>query len=260
MPEISRHEPGSFCWIELGTNDAKAAKAFYGGLFKWSFQDDPAGPDSVYTTAKLRDREVGGLYQRDADQKNRGVPPRWLAYLAVQSADETAAAAKSLGASLQMEPFDVMDLGRMALLDDPQGAPFALWQAKSHPGSRLVNEFGSYGWVELGTNDVPAAIRFYTKVLGWETKVGPVGGIPYTQWKLGPGYAGGCRRLEPAWGITTPHWLVYFRVEDANAAAVTVAARGGRVLAPPHDLEGIGRYAVFADPQEAVFAVIELKR
>ena len=260
MPEISRHEPGSFCWIELGTTDAKAAKAFYGGLFGWTFQDDPMGPDAFYTTTKLRGKEVGGLYPYDSEQKKQGAAPHWLAYVAVASADEAAAKAKSLGASAPMAPRDVMDFGRMALLADPQGAVFALWQAKSHTGSRLVNEIGSYGWLELATSDVPAATVFYTKLFGWETKVGPVGGVPYTQWRLGPGYVGGCLKLDAARGGGTPRWLVYFRVEDCIAAAVTVAARGGSVLAPPRDLEGIGRTAVFADPQGAAFAVIELKR
>ncbi|HQR47096.1 MAG TPA: VOC family protein, partial [Thermoanaerobaculia bacterium] len=164
MPETSSHDPGSFCWIELGTTDAKAAKAFYGRLFGWTFSDVPAGSGS-YTLARRDGLDVSGLYAYDAGQRQRGVPPHWLAYVAVASADEAAARAKALGASELMAPFDAMDAGRMALLADPQGAVFALWQPKSHTGSRLVNETGSYGWVELAPGDDGAATDFYTQPL-----------------------------------------------------------------------------------------------
>jgi len=260
MPEIVRHEPGTFCWIELGTTDTKAAKTFYGGLFDWTFSDVPMGPDASYTLTHRGGLDVSGLYAYDAEQRKRGVPPHWLVYVAVASADEAAERAKSLGATIPMAPMNVMDVGRMALIQDPQGAVFAVWEPKSHAGSRLVNEIGSYGWVELQTTDDAAARDFYSRLFGWEVKVGPVGGAPYTQWKWGDGYVGGCMKLDPAWGPLPPHWLLYFRVESCNATTADVMGRGGRVVAAPRDIAGIGRIAVFADPQGAVFAVIELRR
>jgi len=258
MPEIARHDPGNFCWIELGTIDAKAAKAFYGGLFGWTFQDDPTGPDSFYTTTKLGGKEVGGLYEYDAAQKKRGVPPHWLTYVAVASADDAAAKAKELGATVTMAPFDVMDLGRMALLQDPQGAAFAIWQAKKHFGSRIKNETGTYGWNELATTDDAAARDFYTKLFGWSAKLESGGGMNYTEWQHGGTSIGGCMKLDPAWGPVPPHWLVYFMVDDCDAGTAKAASLGGSVRVPPMTIEKVGRFAVLADPSGAVFAIIRL--
>jgi hypothetical protein len=259
MPETARHEPGSFCWIELGTNDAKAAKAFYGALFGWTFKDDPMGPEAFYTTTKLGGKEVGGLYEYDAAQKKSGLPPHWLTYVAVANADEVTAKAKSLGANLMMEPFDVMDFGRMALLQDPQGATFAVWQAKSHPGSRIKDETGTYGWNELSTTDDVGARDFYTKLFGWGAKASTDAGMAYTEWQNGGTSIGGCLKLDPAWGPVPPHWLVYFMVDDCDASAAKTASLGGSVRVPPMDIPNVGRFAVLADPTGAAFAIIRLK-
>ena len=129
MTVVTRHEPGSFCWAELATTDGDAAKRFYGGLFGWAGEDSPAGPDMIYTMLKKNGKSVGALYKIRPEQK--GMPPNWMTYVTVASVDETAKKAKDLGGKLLMEPFDVMDVGRMTVVQDPQGAMFSLWQPKT---------------------------------------------------------------------------------------------------------------------------------
>src|SRR6185436_8766513 len=153
MAEVTRHEPGNHCWSELATSDPAAAKKFYGGLFGWDAEDTPAGPDMVYTTLRLRGREVGALYKQNQAEADQHVPPHWNVYIAVESADATAARAKELGGKVLMEPFDVMEHGRMAGVQDPTGGTICAWQARNHVGARLVREPGAACWCELYTTD-----------------------------------------------------------------------------------------------------------
>jgi len=122
MPEVTKHDPGRFCWIELATTDPEAAKRFYGDLFDWSAEDRPAGEGMLYTMLRLHGKEVGGLYRLDDQRRQAGVPPHWFTYVLVKSADESAKKAASLGGTVVQEAFDVMDVGRMAVIQDPTGA------------------------------------------------------------------------------------------------------------------------------------------
>src|SRR5437660_632531 len=118
--------PGTFCWAELATTDGPGAKKFYCELFGWEADDRPIGPDMVYTMLKLDGKDVGALFQKDDSMKN--VPTNWAQYISVTSADETAAKAQSLGGTVMQGPFDVMEFGRMAVILDPAGAAFCIWQ------------------------------------------------------------------------------------------------------------------------------------
>src|SRR2546425_5023173 len=122
MTYIDKHPAGSFCWIELATTDQKAAKDFYGSLFGWSPQDSPIGPNEFYTIFKLEGRDAAAGYTLRAEQREQGVLPHWMVYIAIDSADQAAGKAKELGGTVVVPPFDVMDLGRMAVIHDPTGA------------------------------------------------------------------------------------------------------------------------------------------
>src|SRR5207253_2627713 len=128
MPNVDAHQPGSFCWVELGTSDQPGAKRFYNELFAWTANDVPIGPDDFYTMFQLRARDVAAAYTLRADQQERGVPPHWMLYVATKDADSTSEKAASLGAKILAPPFDVFDVGRMAVIQDPTGAVFAIWQ------------------------------------------------------------------------------------------------------------------------------------
>jgi predicted enzyme related to lactoylglutathione lyase len=144
MQETPAYAPGTFCWVELATSDSAAAKKFYTELFGWSFTDNPMGPDMVYTMLQLDGKEVGALFGMDKEMESMGVPPNWLSYVSVTNADETSAKATDAGATLLKGPFDVATYGRMAVIQDPTGAVFALWQPATHIGSGITNVPNSF--------------------------------------------------------------------------------------------------------------------
>ena len=255
MPVVTKHEPGSFCWPELATSDAGGAKSFYKGVFGWDANDSPAGPDMVYTMLQKSGKNVGALYGLGAQQK--GVPPHWNIYVAVASADETAKKAKGLGGKVLMEPFDVMDIGRMAIIEDRQGARICIWEAKKHIGAEVVNEPNSLCWAELDTNDTSSAGSFYTALFGWGKKGGgqAANETEYIEWQLGGKSIGGMMTIPKEWGPVPPNWLVYFAVADVDATAKKTGELKGAAIVPPTDIPDMGRFAVLRDPQGAVFAV-----
>lgn len=258
MQESPEYAPGTFCWVELATTDGEAAKKFYAGLFGWSFDDHQMGPDGVYTMVKLDGQDLGGLFQMPAEMSQQSIPPNWLSYALVASADESAAKAKELGATLMKEPFDVMDVGRMAVVQDPTGAVFALWQAGTNKGSGIVNVPNSVCWNELATPDVEKAGDFYTGLFGWGKNVQQMGPMTYTSFMNGERPAGGMYTPPPEMGEMPPHWLVYFAVDDTDAMVARAAELGATTCAPPMDIPGTGRFAILQDPQGAAFAIIKL--
>ena len=257
MAVVTKHEPGSFCWPELGTTDDGAAKKFYTTLFDWSFEDSPAGPDMIYTMLKKKEKSVGALYKLGAQQQ--GVPPHWNIYVAVASADETAKKAKELGGKVLMEPFDVMEFGRMAIIQDKQGATLCVWEAKKHIGAEIINEPGSLCWAELDTTDMKSAESFYTALFGWGVKRGgeAANETPYTEWQRGGSSIGGMMTIPKEWGPVPPNWLVYFMVSDVDATVKKAGELGGHPIVPPTDIPKTGRFSVVGDPQGAVFAVFK---
>jgi len=257
MATETRHAPGTFCWPELATLDQPGAKKFYTSLFGWSFHDTDMGPDGTYTIFQDRDADVAALYTMREEEKKMA-PPHWNSYVAVESADQTAAKVKQLGGQVIVEPFDVMDMGRMAVLMDPQGAVFQVWQAKKHGGARL-NDVGSLCWTELMTTDPQTAETFYTGLFPWKTETMKAStGAPYTIFKRGGEVGvGGMMKIEPRMGPMPPHWYPYFAVSDCDATVAKATSLGARTLMPPTDIPNAGRFAVLMDPQNAPFAVIK---
>jgi predicted enzyme related to lactoylglutathione lyase len=258
MQETPNYAPGTFCWIELGTTDGEAAKKFYTELFGWDHNDIPMGPAGVYTMLKQDDKDVGAMYQMPPEMTTQGVPPHWMSYASVNNADESAAKAKELGATLMKEPFDVFDVGRMAVIQDPTGAVFAIWQAGTHRGAALVNQPVSLCWNELTTKNTEKAGEFYSGLFGWQRDPQQMEGMVYTMFVNNGQPAGGMYEPTPEMGDVPPHWLAYFAVNDADATATKAAELGGKVCLPPTDIPNIGRFAVIQDPQGAAFAVIKL--
>jgi predicted enzyme related to lactoylglutathione lyase len=257
MQETPEYKPGTFCWVELGTSDSAAAKTFYTQLFGWEYQDHPMGPGMTYTMLKLNGQDVGALYELMPEMKAQGVPPHWLSYVAVNNADETAEKAKAQGATLMKEPFDVMTEGRMAVIQDPTGAVFAIWQAMNHKGSAARMVPNSACWNELGTNDTKKAGEFYSNVFGWGQEGFPGSPIEYTVFKNGADGAGGMYQITPEMGPIPPHWLVYFAVEDCDAKVQKATELGASIMKPAEDIPGVGRFAILLDPQRAAFALLK---
>jgi predicted enzyme related to lactoylglutathione lyase len=255
MPLMESYAPGTFCWADLGTPDARAAKRFYTSLFGWTPEDRPMGPDASYTMLTLDGHAVAALYQQDPVQQ--GGPGHWLSYISVEAADDAARRARELGATVLMDAFDVLDVGRVALVQDPTGAVVALWEPRQHAGAGVVGEPNSICWNELGTTDPARARAFYTGLFGWAAE-SPAGSGSYVMFTSRGTPRGGMTEIAPSWGPVPPHWLVYFAVSDCDGRTALAQSLGGGVRVPPSDVSGVGRFAVLADPQGAVFAVMEL--
>jgi predicted enzyme related to lactoylglutathione lyase len=174
--------------------------------------------------------------------------------VSVDDIEATTAKVAAAGGTVIAPPFDVVDAGRMSVIQDPTGAVLLPWQAKNHIGARLVNEPGAFAWSELTTPDVPKAAAFYEKVLGWGS-VTHGEGMPYTEFTLdGTSIAGA---MNPPMPGIPPNWGVYFSVADTDATVAQAKALGGALFAGPMDIEP-GRFAVLADPQGAIFSVIKM--
>lgn len=256
MSERTSYAPGTPSWVDLSTPDQDAAEEFYGPLFGWTFDpgEDPEATGG-YRSAVLRGQPVGGTMKI----MQEGQPPAWSTYISVEDADATIEAAKANGGSVAVEPMDVLDIGRMAIFVDPTGAFCGIWQPKSFHGAGLVNEPGAFSWNELETRDPAAAKSFYGAVFGWEFEDLEFEGMgPYTNITLAGDPIGGMANISGRVPDEVPaHWMVYFAVEDADAAAEQIQSAGGQISFGPVDIPA-GRFAMASDPWGAGFALIEL--
>jgi uncharacterized protein len=295
MPERDGYVPGVPCWVDVSEPDAEAAVDFYGGLFGWEFEDVmPPGSEGKYFIARSQ-ATSSSIFDTSGEPRSGDVaavrsipeaaPPAamWNTYFWVDSADEAASKARAAGGGVVTEPFDFMDACRTAVLTDPEGAAFCVWEAREHKGARLVNDPGSLVFNGLNTRDVEAARSFYGSVFGWQT--GAIGGGA-EGWTL-PGYgawlerehhphlrkrmaeAGAPEGFEDVVASiipiaddqpdTPPHWSVTFAVADADATAAKATELGGTVIVPPFDAPWSTpkytiRMTVIGDPQGATFS------
>ena len=272
MPERDRYIPGVPCWVDTQQPDPEAALPFYSGLFGWEFENGmPEDAEGVYYMARIRGGDVAAISSTPP-----GAPPMamWNTYVAVADADASAAKVRDAGGTVFMDPFDVMDAGRMAVITDPEGATLSIWQPNQHRGSKIVNEHGSVNFNVLATRDLERAKAFYGDVFGWQTLQLPAG----VMWTL-PGYGDHLESFTPGLrkgmadmgapdgfidvvaavnpiatdDSTTPvQWNVTFAVDDIEAIAKMAKELGGEVIAGPFDAPWC-RMAVVKDPQGATF-------
>jgi uncharacterized protein len=266
MSERDGYEPGVPCWVATVHHDPKEAVGFYTDLFGWE-ATNVTSPESSseYYVCKLRSRDVAAI-----SSERGGAPsvPAWNTYIWAESADDTVFKVIDAGGSVVSEPFDRLDVARVALVADPAGAVFGVWQPGEHRGARLVNEPGAWSMSQLNTRDPEGAKAFYGRVFGWETDEFDMGGGLITLWRL-PGYVGGEPEqpvsrevvgvMVPMSGDRSPedvsaYWSVDFWVDDVDAAADKAAALAGEVKMWPFHTS-VGRTAILADPQGAVFSV-----
>lgn len=259
MAEVTEHAPGTFSWTDLATTDPEGAKAFYTGLFGWNATDMPAGEGMTYTMLDKSGKNTAGLYDMGEEMKGHGVPPHWTAYVSVASADESAKKAEELGGKLMMPAFDIMDAGRMAVVEDPSGGKLALWQAKGHIGSQIENEPGAMCWNELATNDIEAAGTFYKGLFGWTDSKMPMSeGAEYTMFHQGEAMTGGMMVTPAEWGDAPPMWMVSFLVENLDDSLNKVKSLGGKQATPSVEIP-FGKFSFIQDPQGAYVALFESK-
>ncbi len=272
MPERDGYIAGVPCWVDTSQPEPDAAAGFYGGLFGWEFEDAmPAGSPGRYLIARLRGGDVAAV-----SSQPEGAPPKavWNTYIWVEDADESAAKTREAGGSVLVEPVDVMDAGRMAMLADPEGAAFCVWQAMEHRGAQIVNESGALNFNVLNTRDPEAAKRFYGAVFGWATL--DLGSGEFWTLRaygdhleeLTPGTRErtaqlGAAGFEDVVAAITPiardeantdaSWSVTFSTDEADATAAKAVEFGGTVLVAPLDAP-YSRVTVLRDPQGATFS------
>jgi predicted enzyme related to lactoylglutathione lyase len=239
--------PGAPCWFELATSDRDAAKRFYATLFGWSAVETQ--PD--YTVFQLDGKSVAAAYPAAPAER-----VRWNIYFAVEDIDAAAAAVDGLGGKVTKAPFAVGEYGRMAIVTDPQGAEFVLWQAGSLAGVERMQTPNAVLWVELATRGIAQTADFYSALLGWTTK--PHAGAPdaYRIFSAGGQDWGGLLEMDADWGDKPSFWSFYVWSTDVDANIEQARALEGRVFAPPFDAPGVGRLAMLSDPTGARFALL----
>jgi predicted enzyme related to lactoylglutathione lyase len=243
--------------MELATTDQTAAKTFYSTLFGWVATDFPMGPEAFYTMFALDGgRLTGATFTLGAEERAARIGPHWQLYIAVDDADATARHAEELGGKLMHPAFDVMNFGRMAVIQDPTGAYFSVWQARDHKGMGIYGENGALCWADLQTRDREKAMAFYGGLFGWQFTPGKdKDANGYLHIRNGEQFIGGLpepRTMPP--GVPA-HWLAYILSPNCDAQTAKAQELGGRVLVPAMTVEGQLRFSVLADPQGAVFAL-----
>jgi uncharacterized protein len=246
---------GRFVWHELLTTDTAGAAAFYPKVLPWR-----TAPSSMpgYTIWMAGQTQIGGLMALPAEAG--ATPPHWLVYVGTPNVDTTCSQAQGLGARVVKAPADIPNVGRFAVLSDPQGATFALFTPGSGPPPGAPPAQGAFSWHELATTDVAGALRFYGQLFGWSKgpghDMGAMGVYQIFQ-HGGSGVGGMCNVQGPS---TAPSWLSYVNVADSNRAVAAAKAAGGRLLHGPMEVPGGSWIAMMMDPQGGAFAVQEAPR
>ncbi len=244
-----------FVWYELMTGDTAGAKAFYSKVVGWKTQDMPM-PGMTYTLLHAGDTQVAGLMALPKDAADAGMKPCWVGYVGVDDADTAAARVKKLGGTILKAPADIPNVGRFAVVSDPQGAAFNLFKP-SQSGQRVASsEPGHIGWHELHTRDWAKAFEFYAQVFGWAkgdaVDMGSMG--TYQLFKVGD-MAVGAMFNSPA-AQAACFWLYYFHVADIDAAHKLVTDNDGKIMIGPQQVPGGSWIVQATDPQGAAFALV----
>jgi predicted enzyme related to lactoylglutathione lyase len=237
---------GKFVWHEQVSPDPKRAQDFYTRLFDWGTEVFKPG-EIDYTMISSGGQTHGGI----SKAMEGAPPPHWLSHVRVENADETIEKAKSAGGKLAAGPFEMGDVGRIAILGDREGAYISAYQ----PGQEGPVPEGVFVWDELGTTDVDSAQRFYEAVFGWTTTdMGhEYGG--YRIFNHGDTGIAGLMSLPDA--SMPAHWQPYVAVDDPDRTTTKAKELGASALLEPMDVPKVGRLAVLRDPQGATFGIIK---
>jgi predicted enzyme related to lactoylglutathione lyase len=238
------------------TTDMKAAEPFYRTVLGWTATPFTGAPQPYATFGRQNQAPVAGLMNRP---EGMNAPPFWAMYIGVPKLEEAAAHITRLGGRTCSPVIDVPSVGRMQMMQDPQGAAFYIYEPSNDPGPEAAAEVGEASWHELMTTDAPAALTFYSEVFGWQPSeamdMGALG--KYHMFNRPHGMIGGMMNKPPEMAQVPPHWQIYFRVSDVDAAVERIKANGGRILNGPMEVPGGDRVVNAMDPQGAAFSLHE---
>lgn len=253
VAEFTKHEPGTFSWAELQTKDVDAAVDLYSDLFGWEVHKEPIPGGGVYILFRVRGKDVAAASEMQEEQVAQGVPPHWNLYVTVEDAEQTCKEAEAAGGQIIVPTFDVLEFGRMAVIADPTGAAFCVWEPKTNIGAHLLGESGALSWAELITTDMDKAGAFYADVFGYDLMQWAPDGS-YIAFQMGDKQVAGMAKA-PSDDIR-PYWGLYFAFDDVDGVVEKVKAAGGQTLLEPMDDPRVGRFGVVADPQGVAFGVV----
>ncbi len=253
-PPTGDRRPGKIVFAELVTPDLASVEPFYASLFGWTFTESKAG-ETQYAQASIDGRPIAGLVQRPLPH---GRHPGWLTFMAAGDLGQVDAAAVQHGGRVLFEPHRFANLGQEAVLADPQGAVFAVLASNSGDPPDFLAAPGEWIWSSLITTDPASAAAFYKALLGYDVAGMSDATDPRHLLLAAEGYARASVNPIPAnHPDVRPRWISYLRVGDANAMAARVTSLGGRVIVPPHPDRQGGQIAIVADPQGALFGLME---
>jgi len=249
--------PGEFIWYELMTTDSDAAESFYSGVIGWDIKYSGMA-DADYRMLYAGEAGIGGLMQLDDNMIAGGARPSWTAYVAVEDVDATAAAVKAAGGAVIVPPTDIPNVGRFAMISDPQGISLYVMRSDSDQPSRSFEQqsVGHCAWNELVSSDQDAAISFLTGLFGWQPgqamDIGALG--TYQMLDLGGEPVSAVMQAGP--DGSGPMWRHYFRVATLKESIAAIQAGGGKVLHGPQVVPGGDEILIGADPQGAIFSLV----
>jgi predicted enzyme related to lactoylglutathione lyase len=247
---------GTPCWIDVQADDTSAARDFYSTLFGWEINDAPEEAGG-YLMALLNGRPAAGIGPKP---EGMAAPSVWTTYLAADNADDIHAKVAAAGGTAFMDPFDVLNFGRMFVAADPTGAVFGVWQAGVHNGMGVYNEPGACVWNELQTRDFDRGRDFYSAVFGYTyADVGDGQSMRYAMFSLRGALpdesVGGVNDLALMPGETPSHWLNWFAVDDCDRVLAHGLELGATEMMPAFNGPP-GRMAILADREGAPFGII----
>lgn len=243
-------------WIDLASADPAGSRDFYSELFGWQIEVSPDPQFGGYAIARIAGEDVSGI----GPKPSADAPSAWQLYIGTEDADSLASKAQAAGGKMIAPPFDVGDLGRMVVLQDPSGAFISAWQPKQMGGFRS-GATNTFGWAELNARGIDSAIPFYERVFGWTVKSSEMGeGMPpYTEFQLGGQSIAGGMEMNPQLPAAIPsYWMVYFNVDDVDGSYTRAIKAGAQEMMAGQDFPG-GRFAIARDPQGAVFGFLKMK-
>lgn len=242
---------GTFVWEELITSDVAGAREFYGALFGWKFEEGEMPDGGPYVMFGPSEQKIGGLMSRE------GVPLHWATYVGVDSADDAAAKAIELGATVLAEPFEVPGVGRMAVIQDPTGPVIQVWESIGGEGNPPEAVHGTVAWREVRTPNIDKALSFYTEWLGWISEASDMGEFVYHVFHKGELPVAGAMGLFGDMANIPPHWAVTFNVDDVAATVAKAKELGAELQMAPDDIPGVGTFAAMQDPQGVSFGIMK---
>lgn len=247
---MAASEPSIPVWVDLATPDPAGARAFYATVLGWEIEVTLDPQYGGYAMARVQGRDAAGI-----GPAQPGQPPAWTLYLGTHDADGLANRVAAHGGSVVMPPFTVGDVGRMGIVQDPSGAYFGLWQPDTMQGFAAEGH-GAFTWAELNSRGFDDVLAFYHDAFGWAPTVMGIGdGRTYTRFMVEGHPVAGGQEMHPGIPEQVPsYWMIYFAVDDTQAAYDRAIAAGGREMLSPTPFPG-GTLAILQDPAGAVFAI-----